>query len=248
MGSLTGQHARWQGMTMRLFGLVLSAGLLAASAHAQNANGIPPDLSRCAGKVGTEIRQADPAFVTVALNGRPWMTIERTDEAVGSQRISTTVTGIGWRRRRDGTAVSFRFTCLLDAQGQAMMFHATTLLHGLGDQLPPSIIVEGAASYLEKMPLPRGVELQVQLLDVSKLPAGEVLAEQVVRSGWQVPIPFALLLPKQTPLEGRKLVITARFVLDRRPLFQLQEQRVLTAADLRKFIVLSLDRVGDVPR
>ena len=44
-------------------------------------------------------------------------------------------------------------------------------------------------------------------------------AEQVVRSGWQVPIPFALRLPRGTVLEGRKMVITARFVLARQPLF-----------------------------
>ena len=48
-----------------------------------------------------------------------------------------------------------------------------------------------------------------------------VLAEQVVRSGWQVPIPFSLRVPKEIPLAGRKLQITARFVNARQPLFAL---------------------------
>ena len=42
----------------------------------------------------------------------------------------------------------------------------------LGDVLPPAIVVEGAATYAEKMALPRGVELQVQLLDVAADHAG----------------------------------------------------------------------------
>lgn len=234
---------------MRTFGLLLFTCLIAGSAHAQEPNGISSSaLSRCAGKVGRDIRQADPAFVTFALDGLPWITINRTDDVVGTQQISTTVTGTGWRRRRDGTSVPFRFTCMLDNQGQALVFHTSNLMHSLGDKLPPSIIVDGAASYLERTLLPRGVELQVQLLDTSKSPTGEVLAEQVIRSGWQVPIPFALRLPKEISLADRNLVITARFVLSRQTLFQLQETRVIPAGDLNKFIILTLDKVKDLNR
>ena len=136
---------------------------------------------------------------------------------------------------------------MLDDQGQALIFHISNLVRNLGDELPPSIIVHGAASYLENIPLPKGVELQVQLLDTSKLPAGEVLAEQVVRSGWYLPIPFALRLPKETSLADRKLVITARFVLAGETLcaraLQLQETRAIAAGDLHKFIILTLDKV-----
>jgi uncharacterized lipoprotein YbaY len=232
---------------MRLFGIGLLAGLLAASAStfAQDAGGVSTAaLSRCAGKAGTDIRKADPAFVTLALDGAPWLTVENSEETVGSQKIATTVTGTGWRRRRDGTAVPLRFTCMLDADGQAVMTHLGPLQRNFGDELPPAVTIDGAASYLERIPLPRGVELQVRLLDIAKTPAGEVLAEQVVRSGWQVPIPFALRLPRDTAFEGRKMVITARFVLARQPLFQLNEQRVLQPDDLRKFIILTLDKVG----
>jgi uncharacterized lipoprotein YbaY len=233
---------------MRMLGFWLLVGLVAAAAdvRAQEAGGIATSvLSRCAGKAGTDIRKGDPAFVTVAFDGRPWLTVERTEDAVGTQKIATTVSGMGWLRRKDGTSVPLRFTCMLDPEGQAVMTHVGPLLRNLGDELPPSITIDGAASYLEKMPLPRGVELQVQLLDVSKSAAGEVLAEQVVRSGWQVPIPFALRLPRGTALEGRKMVITARFVLAGRPLFQLRDQRSFQAGDLRKFVILTLDRVGE---
>jgi hypothetical protein len=75
-------------------------------------------------------------------------------------------------------------------------------MHDLDDRLPPSIIVDGAASYSGKPPLPKGVELRVQVLDASRPPAAQIVAEQVVRSGWPVPIPFALRLPKEAALIG----------------------------------------------
>jgi uncharacterized lipoprotein YbaY len=204
-------------------------------------------LSRCVGKAGGEAREGDPAFLTVALDGRPWMAIERTETAVGSQPISTTVTGTGWRQRRDGTSVSFRFTCVLDGEGQAMMFHASSLLRDLGDRLPPSIIVNGTAAYPDKAPLPRGVELQVQLLDASQQPA-RILAEQVVRSGWHVPIDFGLRLPTETSLSGRKLSISARLVLAHQTLFELAEPRVLAPGDLQKVVTLTLAKASSSDR
>ncbi len=232
---------------MRLLILSLLAGCVATSAAAQNpaANLAEPTtvLSRCAGKAGSEMRKGDAAFATVAFDGEPWITIERTEEKVGDTMIATTVTGTGSKRRRDGTSVPLRFTCLLDDKGQAVMVHVGPLVRTLGDTLPPALTIEGAASYLERMALPRGVELQVRLLDTSKKPA-EVLAEQVVRSGWQVPIPFSLRVPRDTSLEGRRLVVTARFVLARQPLFELRDERVLSAADLHKYVILSLDRVA----
>jgi uncharacterized lipoprotein YbaY len=216
---------------------------VAGSADAQDAGAISsPALSRCAGMLGTETRAADPAFVSLGLDGVPWLTRERLDDTVGTRPISATVTGTGYQRRRDGTTVPFRFICALDFNGAALMFQASPLMRKLGDSLPPAIIFEGAATYLEKMPLAKGVELQVQLLDVSKSPAGEVLAEQVVRSGWKVPIPFALHLPKGTLLAGRKLVVTARFVLAHQVLFQLREPRVVSSDDLHQSLALILDR------
>ena len=229
---------------MHKFSLFLMACLVTGSAYAQEAGAISsPALSRCAGKVGAETRTADPAFVSLGLDGVPWLTSEQVDDTVGSQAISTAITGTGYRRKRDGTMVPFRFTCVLGFQGEALMFHASPVMRRLGDDLPPAIVVEGAATYLEKMALPRGVELQVQLLDVSKSPTGEVLAEQVVRSGWQVPIPFTLRLPKETSLAGRKLVVTARLVLAHQVLFQLKEPRAVNGDDLNQSLALTLDKV-----
>jgi hypothetical protein len=223
---------------------MLVALLTAVPAQAQEVERGPSTLlSRCAGKAGGEFRQGDPAFVTIALDGRPWMTIEQTDSAVGIQPISTTVTGSGWRQRRDGTSVHFRFTCALDERGQAVLFHASTLLRDLGDRLPPAIVVEGAAAYPDKAQLQRGVELQVQLIDLAQPPASRILAEQVVRSGWHVPIPFSLRLSKETALADRNLAISARLVLGRRTLFELDEQRV-AVSDLSKFLALTLAKAS----
>jgi len=159
------------------------------------------------------------------------------------QSISTTVTGTGARRRRDHTAVPFRFTCLLNDKGEVVMFHASQLLTRLRDELPPSHFVNGSATYLEKMATPRGLELRVQLLDVAKPSSPEILTEQVVRTGWQVPIPFFLRLPEDTPVEGRKLVIGARMVVGREVLFALKEPRPISSADLGKSIDLTLAKV-----
>lgn len=228
----------------RLFSLALLLACIAAPAFGQDVGGLSSTaLSRCAGRVGLDMRQSDAAFGVIALDGMPWVTIERTEESVGTQPISTTVTGTGEYRRRNGTSVPFRFTCVLDAQGQALMFHPTALIRRLGDALPPSIVVHGAATYAEKTALPRGVELRVQILDVAKSPA-EVLAEQVVRSGWQMPIPFALRLPKETSFEGRRLAIAARLVLAHQALFELREPLPVAGTDFLKPIELVLERTG----
>jgi uncharacterized lipoprotein YbaY len=228
---------------------VVAASWLAPEAGAQDAGGISSSaISRCAGKFGLDTRQSDAAFGAIALDGVPWVTIERTEDMVGAQAITTTVTGTGAQRRRDGTFVPFRFTCVLDAKGEALMFHTSHLIPRLGDVLPPSIVVGGSAATAEKTPLPRGTELRVQLLDMAKSPAGEVLTEQVVRSGWQAPIPFALHLPKDTSLEGRKLAITARLVVLHQVLFQLKEPHVLASDALRKPVDLTLAKVAVTER
>jgi uncharacterized lipoprotein YbaY len=91
------------------------------------------------------------------------------------------------------------------------------------------------------MALSRGAELRVQLLDIGQSSAGTVLTEQVVRSGWRVPIPFALHLSRDTPLEGRTLVVTAPLVVGHRTLFQLAKPHVIAGEDLHKPIELVLD-------
>ena len=229
---------------LRLLGLILPACIVATPAPAQDARGLSsPAISRCAGRVGLDTRQSDAAFGIIALDGRPWLRVEQTDATVGSQPIATTITGTGLQRRRNGTSVPFRFTCVLDGQGQALMVHIAHLMPRLGDALPPSIVIDGAATYREKTTLPRGVELQVQLLDVSKSADGEVLAEQAVRSGWHVPIPFSLRLPRETSFEGRRIVVTARLVLAHRVLFQLREPQLLAGAELGKPLELVLAKV-----
>lgn len=229
---------------------VLMACSATGPAYAQAGDEVlPPMLSRCAGKAGGDARHGDPAFVMVALDGRPWMTIERTEATVGTQPISTTVTGTGWRQRRDGTAFPFRFTCVLDGEGQAVMFHASSLLRDLGDRLPPSIVVNGTATYADNTPLPKGVELQVQLLDASQHPA-RVLAEQVVRSGWRLPIVFALRVPTEVSSgdADRRLSLSARLVLAHRTLFELVEARTLRPVDLHGPVTLTLVRASAADR
>lgn len=224
--------------------LILLAGTASVPAFAQEAGGISSSaISRCAGKIGFDTRQADPAFGFVALDGMPWATIERTDEKIGNQQIVTTVTGTGMRQRRDGSSVPFRFTCMINENGEAVVFHTSHLLPRLGDQLPPSVAVIGSATYAEKVAPPRGVELQVQLLDLSKGPPGEIVAEQVVRTGWSVPIPFTLRLPKDSAVADRKFLLTARLVLGRQVLFKLAEPRPVVAADLGKWVELTLRKV-----
>lgn len=224
--------------------LILLAGVASLPAFAQDGGGISSAaISRCAGKIGFDTRQADPAFGFVALDGMPWATIERVDEKVGNQQIVTTVTGTGMRQRRDGSSVPFRFTCMINENGAAVVFHTSHLLPRLGDQLPPAVAVTGSATYTEKVQPPRGVELQVQLLDVTKGSPGEVVAEQVVRTGWSVPIPFTLRLPKDSAVADRKFVLTARLALGRQVLFKLAEPHPVAAADLGKSIDLTLRKV-----
>jgi hypothetical protein len=180
--------------------------------------------------------------VTIALDGQPWMTTEQTKEVVGTMAISTTVTGTGWSQRRDGTSVHFRFTCVLNERGQAVLFHASALLHDLGDRLPPAIVVDGSATFGEKASLPRGMELQVQLIDPLQPPGSRIVAEQVVRSGWLVPVPFTLRLPTNTVLTERRFSISARIVVAHQTLFELHEQPLLGASDLSKFLALRLTK------
>ncbi|MGQ3297552.1 YbaY family lipoprotein [Reyranella sp.] len=222
---------------------VLLAACIAAPALAAPDGGIStPMLSRCAGKAGLETRQSDAAFGLLTLDGVPWLSIERTDEAVGIQPIMTTVTGTGSRHRRNGTSVPFRFTCVLDANGQALMFHASLLMPKLGDTLPPATVISGTATLAEKTAMPRGVELQIQLFDIARSAEGELLAEQVVRSGWQIPIPFALRLPGNFSAEGRKLALTARLVAAHQIQYRLPALRLLTDREIPGPVVLMLEK------
>jgi uncharacterized lipoprotein YbaY len=223
----------------------VTAIILATPVLAQDPAGISSSaISRCAGKLGGETRQSDPAFAVIMLDGLPWTTVDRTGETLDGRMIAATVSGTGARSRRDGTSVTFRFTCGLDTNGQALMFHASQRRPGQSDaSAPATTVVAGWATYAREMALPRGAELRVQLLDVGKSPAGSILTEQIVRSGWKMPIPFALHLPKDTPLKGRKLVVTARLVVRHQTLFQLAAPHIITGEDLHKPIELVLGQV-----
>ncbi|WP_289294441.1 YbaY family lipoprotein [uncultured Reyranella sp.] len=224
--------------------VVLLALALSLDVRAEPSDSSPvPLLSRCAGKAGSTVRQGDPAFMTLALDGRPWMTIDRTEDA-DSRSVLTTITSNGWAKRRDGTSFLFRFTCVLNAEGQATMFHASALLRDLGDRLPPAIVINGSAIHPQKEPLQRGIELQIQLLDTSQDPPG-VLTEQVVRSGWHLPLGFSLRLPAGLSLENRSISLTARVVLAHRTLFELGEPRKLSQGELTRFVELNLVPVAD---
>jgi len=218
--------------------------MLCAPSFAQEARGISSlAISRCAGKLGSQVRAGDQAFPLFSLDGIPWVKIERGDRTVDGLRIATTVTGTGAHHRRRGQVVGFRFTCLLDDKGEALAFSLTDLLPERGEGLPPALIVRGAASYLPRLQLPQGVELRAQLLDVSRDAAGEVLSETVVRSSWEEPIPFVLRLPPDTGLDGRKAVIAARLVIGSADLYELKQAHPVSAADIGRPIELRLDPV-----
>jgi uncharacterized lipoprotein YbaY len=95
-----------------------------------------------------------------------------------------------------------------------------------------------------KTPLPRGVELQVQLLDITNDAKRRILVEQVVRSGWEVPIPFELRLPVDAQLDGRDLAIDARVVLARQVIFRTEGLRTVTADQLKRPVRLELEAVS----
>ena len=235
-------------MHLLILVLALFAASVGTTALAQEASGISStSISRCAGRIGVDTREADPAFSAVLLDGMPWATIERVEDQIGAQAISTVVTGTGARRRRDGTFVPFRYTCLLDGKGQAIMFHASHLAPRLGDTLPPASVIDGSASFTDKGVLPKGAELRVQLLDKSKSASGDILAEQVVRTGRPSPIPFALRIPENVSLDGRSLAITARIVLGRQTLFQLKEPAIVSAGP-HKPLEVSLEKIDQGKR
>jgi uncharacterized lipoprotein YbaY len=83
-------------------------------------------------------------------------------------------------------------------------------------------------------------ELRVQLLDLSVPQTPRIVAEQIVRTGWAGPMMFALRLPAETPLSGRKLAMEALFVRQGTVQARLKRPRTVTEADLRGSITLTL--------
>jgi len=189
-------------------------------------------LSRCAGAAGLEVREADASFGQIMLDGVPWLSAQHDQQAV-------VLSGTGGLRRRNGTTVPFRFLCVLDEKHHANMFRITSA--GADDALPPSRAIRGAAALVGLQgALPRGAELRVQLLDLKKDPNGELLAEQVVRSGWEEPIPFALRVPAEIAVDDRRLAITARVVLARAVIYRMERPHVLAPDEMRRPVKLDL--------
>jgi uncharacterized lipoprotein YbaY len=209
-----------------------AAGITAHKAEVDPGGISTAALSRCAGLAGGEMREADAAFGELMLDGVPWLFAQQNHQAI-------VLSSTGTLRRRNGTTVPFRFLCALDDAGHANMFRVISA--GVEEVLPPSRSIKGVAvpAGLE-MPLARGVELRVQLLDVTKEPKGELLAEQIVRSGWQIPIPFALRVPADAVLDGRQLAIAARIVLARETLYRMERPRALTPEELPRPLTLEL--------
>jgi uncharacterized lipoprotein YbaY len=231
----------WLAASLAAIGCTLSA---SAPASARDGGGISsPAISRCAGKLGSALREGDQAFPLFSLDGVPWMKIEHAEGKVDGVSISTRVTGTGTRHLRRGQIVNFRYTCLLDDKGEAVKFTATDIRTQKSEALPPVTIVRGMASYVSKTGLPHGAELRVQLLDVSAGSAADVVTEVVVRSSWIQPIPFTLRLPMDTKLEGRKLLVSARLVRGSTALYELDEGHAVTIEDLHRPLVLALNPV-----
>lgn len=189
-------------------------------------------LSRCAGVAGLEVREADASFGQIMLDGVPSLSAQQDEQAV-------VLSSTGVLRRRNGTIVPFRFFCVLDDRRHANLFRIISA--GVDDTLPAPRTVKGAAALAGLQgALPRGVELQVQLLDFRKNPNGELLAEQVVRSGWEEPIPFALRVPADVALNERRLAISARVVLARTVIYRMERPRALTSDEIQRPVRLEL--------
>ena len=189
-------------------------------------------LSRCAGIAGLEIREADASFGELMLDGVPWFSVQYDQDAV-------VLSSTGALRRRNGTVVPFRFLCVLDNRKHATLFRITSA--GIDETMPSFRSINGMAVPVGlDGPLPHGVELRVQLLDIKKDPKGELLAEQVVRSSWAVPIPFALRVPADATLDGRHLAITARIVLARAVTYRMERPLALTPEELQRPVMLDL--------
>ena len=63
-----------------------------------------------------------------------------------------------------------------------------------------------------------------------------------MRSGWQVPIPFALRLPATFSTEGRKLILTARLIAAHQVQYRLSAPLALTDREILAPVVLTLER------
>jgi uncharacterized lipoprotein YbaY len=215
--------------------VLIGAGAAAITAQVaeRDPGGISTEaLSRCAGIAGREIREADASFGALLLDGHPWLSAQHDQEAVA---IGST----GTLRRRDDTTVPFRFLCVLDDKGRASMFRIVAT--GVNEALSSSGSISGVAAPAGLVaPLARGMELRIQLFDVTTDPKGALLTEQVVRSGWQVPIAFALRMPPDVALEGRQLAIAARIVLARETIYRMAQPRLLRPNELRQPLVLEL--------
>jgi len=235
---------------MRLFALAaLAAGLcLPLAGQAQddqfrNQGGISsPLLSRCAGKFGAEIREADNAFPLITLLGAPWMKVERTDQTVEGVHVTTIVTGIGARNRRRGEVVGLRWRCLIDDKGVAVSFTSNDLQPQRNEELPTALTLRGQAFYRPKVQLAPGTELRVQLLDQAANPPA-LLTEAVVRSSWLNPIPFGLRVAPDMKLQGRTLVLDARLSLGAATLYRLARPQLLNPDQLLRSIEVTMDVV-----
>jgi uncharacterized lipoprotein YbaY len=226
--------------------LAASAATLSVSApaFAGDNDGISStSISRCAGKLGSQLRSGDQAFPLFSLDGAPWVKIEHAEGKVGGVSIATRVTGTGARHLRRGQIVNFRYMCLLDDKGEAVKFDATDIQPEKGQALPPATIVRGTASYASKTKLPQGAELRVQLLDASASGAGDVVTEVVVRSSWEQPIPFTLRLPMDTKLDGRKFFVSARLVRGSTTLYQADDGHPIPVGNLHQPLALALNPV-----
>jgi uncharacterized lipoprotein YbaY len=209
----------------------------------RNQGGISsPLLSRCAGKFGTEIREADNAFPLLTLMGVPWMHVERTDQTVEGAHIVAIVTGIGARNRRRGEVVGLRFRCLIDDKGGAVSFTWTDLQPQRKEELPPALVLRGQAYYRPKAQLAPGAELRVQLFDQATNPPA-LLTEAVARSSWVNPIPFGLRLPPDMKLRDRKLVLDVRLSLGASTLYRLAQPLALNPDQLQRPIEVIVDAV-----
>lgn len=84
------------------------------------------------------------------------------------------------------------------------------------EQATEMAMLNGTVTYLARIALPPGAEIQVQLQDTSRADApADVLAEQlIVTTGEQVPIPFQLEYNPAEIVENRTYSLSVRITVD----------------------------------
>ena len=173
-------------------GFALLAGIAAVPALAQDSAGMSSvAISGCAGKAGAG-HPRSRSRLQLHRARRHARGYDPAHRGEGGQRNHRNmVTGTGARRRRDQTAAPFRFTPA-QRQGRGSNVPYQPAPHPPAGRSGAVVLRQRHGDLSREDGGAEERELRVQLLDIAKPSNSEILTEQVVRTGWQVPPSFFL--------------------------------------------------------